>query len=136
MAELLSSLNWLAIVVATIAYFLLGALWYSPVLFAKKWMELRNINEEDIDGPNPVIFFYSFILQLIGVISLALFIAAMGIDSALHGATVGFGAGAGILFTLAGTTGIFSQVNMALHFVDNGYHVIGLTLAGLILGAW
>lgn len=136
MAELLSSLNWLAVVVATIAYFLLGALWYSPVLFAKKWMELRNIKEEDIDGPNPVIFFYSFILQLIGVISLALFIAAMGIDSALHGAVVGFGAGAGILFTLAGTTGIFSELKLQLHFLDNGYHVIGLTVTGFILGLW
>ncbi|MCC5941901.1 MAG: DUF1761 domain-containing protein [Balneolaceae bacterium] len=136
MAELLSSLNWLAVLTATFLYFVLGALWYSPVLFAKKWMELRNIKEEDIDGPNPIIFLYSFILQLIGVISLALFMAAMGIDSALNGAIVGFGAGAGILFSLAGTTGIFTELKMQLHFLDSGYHVVGLTLAGAILGFW
>ena len=136
MAELISSLNWLAVLTATVLYFVLGALWYSPVLFAKKWMELRNIKEEDIDGPNPIIFLYSFILQLMGVISLALFIAAMGIDSAMNGAIIGFGAGAGILFTLAGTTGIFTELKMQLHFLDSGYHVVGLTLAGTILGFW
>lgn len=136
MAELLSSANWLAVLTATLLYFLLGALWYSPVLFANAWMKLRNINEEDIGDPNPVIFLYSFILQFIAVASLALFMAAMGIVLAKHGAVVGFGAGAGILFTLAGTTGIFSETPFRLHLIDNGYHVLGLTLAGLILGWW
>jgi hypothetical protein len=136
MAELISTVNWLAVIVATLLYFFLGALWYSPVLFAKKWMELRNISENDIDGPNPVIFLYSFLLQLIAVSSLALFITAMGVESAVHGALVGFGAGAGILFSLAGTTGIFTELKIQLHFLDSGYHVIGLTIAGIILGLW
>lgn len=136
MAELISSINWLSVIVATLIYFFLGALWYSPVMFAKKWMELRNIKESDIDGPNPVIFIYSFILQFIAVASLALFITAMGISTAFNGAIIGFGAGAGILFALAGTTGIFSELKMQLHFLDSGYHVVGLTIAGIILGWW
>ncbi len=136
MAELISFINWLSVIVATLIYFFLGALWYSPVMFAKKWMELRNISEGDIDGPNPVIFVYSFILQFIAVASLALFITAMGINSALNGAIIGFGAGAGILFALAGTTGIFTELKMQLHFLDSGYHVVGLTIAGIILGWW
>ncbi len=136
MAELLSSLNWIAVLVATVAYFILGALWYSPLMFSNIWMKLRNISEEDIDKPNPVIFLYSFILQLIAVITLALFMSAMNADGALNGAIIGFGAGAGILFTLAGTTGIFTELKMKLHFLDSGYHVVGMTLAGLILGWW
>ena len=135
MAELLASLSWLTVLAATVLYFILGALWYSPLLFAKAWMNVRNITEEDIGKPNPVIFLYAFILQFIAVISLALFFAGMGIETAANGALAGFGAGAGILFTLAGTTGIFSETPMKLHFIDNGYHVVGLTLAGLLLGA-
>lgn len=136
MSDLLTSLNWLSIVVATVVYFVLGALWYSPVLFANVWMKLRNVSEEDIGEPNPIIFLYSFILQFIAVLSLALFITALGVNTAGNGALIGFGAGAGFVFTLAGTTGIFSEVPMKLHFLDNGYHVIGLVLAGLILGLW
>ncbi|NIR68623.1 MAG: DUF1761 family protein [Aliifodinibius sp.] len=136
MSEIISSLNWLAVIVATVVYFCLGALWYSNLLFAKTWMKLRNVTEEDIEEPNPVIFLYSFILQFIAVASLAFFMEAMGIESAGNGALIGFGTGAGFVFTLAGTTGIFSEIPMKLHFLDNGYHVVGLVLAGLVLGLW
>lgn len=136
MTELLASLNWFAVLSATVIYFALGAVWYSPILFAKTWMKLRNIKEEDIGQPNPIIFIYSFILQFIAVISLALFIQAMGITTPLNGAFIGFGASMGILYTLSGTTGIFTEIPLKLHMLDNGYHVVGLILSGLILGWW
>ncbi|WP_234571511.1 DUF1761 domain-containing protein [Rhodohalobacter sp. 614A] len=136
MSELLSSLNWLSILVATVVYFVLGALWYSPVLFGNIWMKLRNLDKETMEQPNPVIYLYSVILQFIGVISLAMFITVLGVNSAGNGALIGFGAGAGFVFSLAGTTGIFTNIPMKLHFLDNGYHVVGLVLAGLVLGWW
>lgn len=136
MSDLITSLNWLSIIVATVVYFVLGALWYSPVLFGNIWMKLRNLDKETMEQPNPIIYLYSFILQFIGVISLALFITALGVDSAGNGALIGLGAGAGFVFSLAGTTGIFTDVPMKLHFLDNGYHVVGLILAGLVLGWW
>lgn len=136
MTELILSLNWIAVIVATIAYFILGGLWYSPLLFANAWMKQLNKTADDFDKPNPVIFLYSFILQFIAVISLGLFMTAMAIDTVLNGAIIGFGAGAGILFTLSGTTGIFSETPFKLHLINNGYHIIGLTLSGLIIGWW
>lgn len=136
MTELILSLNWIAVIVATVVYFILGALWYNPNLFGDTWMKLSNKSTDDIDKPNPVIFLYSFILQFIAVISLGLFITAMAINTALNGAIIGFGAGAGILYTLSGTTGIFSETPFKLHLIDNGYHLVGLTLSGLIIGWW
>jgi len=136
MEDLLISVNWLAVLTATLLYFIFGALWYSPVLFANVWMKLRNLNEEDIGDPNPLIFLYSFLLQFLAVLSLAIFFAAMNIHTPMHGIIAGFGTGAGILFTTTGTTGLFSDTPLKLHFIDNGYHVLGLTLSGLILGLW
>lgn len=136
MSDLLFSLNWFSIIVATVVYFILGALWYSPVLFGNTWMKLRNLDPETMEQPNPIIYLYSFILQFIGVASLALFISGLGVEGAGNGAIIGFGTGAGFVFTLAGTTGIFTEVPIKLHFLDNGYHVVGLILAGLILGLW
>ncbi len=135
MLELLQSLNLWAVLTGTVAYFLLGALWYS-LLFSKIWMKLRGIAEEDIGEPNPVIFLWTFLLQLIAVISLALFLSAIPAETLIQGAVAGFGAGAGLVFTLSGTTGLFSNTSLGLHLVDNGYHVLGLTIAGMILGAW
>lgn len=133
MIELLSSVSWLSVFIATILYFVLGALWYSPVLFANPWMELMGMTEEP-EGPDPLLFFFSFVLQFIGVLSLALFMYALGIQTAVNGGLIGFFAGAGFLFSLAGTTGLFSETPLKLHFINSGYHVVGLTIAGLILG--
>jgi hypothetical protein len=41
--DVLADLKWPAIVVATIAYFALGAVWYSPPVFGKAWMRVSGI---------------------------------------------------------------------------------------------
>ena len=47
----ISQLNWLAILVATVAAFALGGVWYGPV-FGKAWQRLVGISDEDITGFN------------------------------------------------------------------------------------
>lgn len=44
MGNLFDYLNWPAIAVAALAYFALGSLWYSPLLFVKKWIAYLNID--------------------------------------------------------------------------------------------
>jgi hypothetical protein len=135
MTDLLSSVSALPVLIATVIYFALGALWYSPVLFARPWMKIKNL-PEDHEGGSPLLFALSFLLQFIGVISLALFIEALGVEGAVNGGMIGFFAGAGFVFSLSGATGLFSEVPLKLHLIDNGYHVAGLTLAGFIIGWW
>ncbi|MEX1011412.1 MAG: DUF1761 domain-containing protein [Balneolaceae bacterium] len=135
MIEIIISLNVWAVLVAAVTYFMLGWIWYGP-LFSKKWMALRKLREQDIKDPDPKIFMWSFLLQFTATVTLAVFLQALAIDTALHGSLIGFGAAAGFVFTLAGTTGLFSENKLGLHFIDNGYHVVGLAIAGAILGAW
>jgi hypothetical protein len=40
--------NFLAVLVSGVAIFILGALWYSPVLFAKTWSRLMGMTAEKI----------------------------------------------------------------------------------------
>ena len=44
----ISDFDWWAIVVATIASYAFGALWYSPVLFGNTWASIQNLSEEDL----------------------------------------------------------------------------------------
>ena len=37
MQEITANVNWLAVIVGAVVAFLLGWLWYSPVLFGRKW---------------------------------------------------------------------------------------------------
>ena len=34
----LGDLNWLAVLVAALVYFILGAIWYAPPIFGRAWM--------------------------------------------------------------------------------------------------
>ena len=36
-------MNWLAIILAAVATMIVGALWYSPILFGKLWMKLSGM---------------------------------------------------------------------------------------------
>jgi len=135
MVDLMMSLNIWAVLVAAVVYFILGGIWYS-LLFTKAWMKLRGVTEEDIGEPNVLVFVWTFLLQIVAVGTLAAFLQAMDLDTAWHGAMMGFGTGVGIIYTLTGSTALFGDTRLALHAIDNGYHVAGLTIAGAILGAW
>src|ERR1044072_6244818 len=42
----MANVNYLAVFVAAVAVFILGWLWYSPLLFFKPWMRLRGLDPE------------------------------------------------------------------------------------------
>ena len=48
---IIQHIHWLAVLAAAVAYFSLGAIWYSKVLFAKKWLALTKIDASD---PNAI----------------------------------------------------------------------------------
>jgi len=128
----LDSLPWLAILVATVAAFGLGALWYGP-LFGRPWQRLSGMSEERMAGANmPVIYGLAFVLQFVAVSVLALL---LGPDATLAGgALTGLGVGAAWVATALGVTYLFSQASPALAAIDAGYHVAYYALAGAILG--
>lgn len=47
-----SDVNLVAVLVAGVVDMVIGALWYSPVLFAKSWMRLIGKKEEDMKKMN------------------------------------------------------------------------------------
>ena len=56
-------INWIAVVVAAVACFLLGGLWYSPVLFGKAWQRETGLTDEQLKNGNMVkIFGLSLVL--------------------------------------------------------------------------
>lgn len=59
--------NWVAVLVGTIASFALGWLWYSPKLFGTKWAEGVGVNSNDSSGPKMM----SMLTQLFGTFLLA-----------------------------------------------------------------
>lgn len=58
--------NYLAVLAAAVSAFVLGGLWYSPVLFHKAWLAASGLTPEQAAAGNPaMIFGLSFLLALV-----------------------------------------------------------------------
>jgi hypothetical protein len=135
MQNAFQNLNWLAIIAAAVSAFILGGLWYSPLLFAKRWMKETGITEESTKNTNMVkLFFLAFILSLIASFFLAMFIGSNA--GAGFGALAGFMAGLGWVFTFMGISYLFEARTLAHFLINSVYSIVCLTLMGLIIGLW
>ena len=128
-------LNYLAILAATAASFVLGGLWYSPVLFGKIWMVETGITEESAQQRNMVkVFGLAILATLIVAFNLAAF---LGPEASLtSGAFYGFLAGAGWVAMAFAINDLFEGRTLRLFAINAGYHTLSFTLMGAIIGVW
>jgi len=132
-----SDINWLAVLVAAIAFFALGAIWYS-LLFRDSWIKLTGVKMGDPNAKTGIagIMFTSFLLILICTIGIALFVSKIGPSSWMSGAKVGLIAGVCFCATAISNSYLYEKRPSGLHLINGGYHVVGCIIAGIILAMW
>jgi hypothetical protein len=125
-------INWLAIVAAGFAGFIVGGLWYSPVLFGKAWQREVGLTEEQMKQGNMAkIMGGSLVLA---IISAAVFSMFLGPKPDLAFATgVGFAAGLCWVAASFGINYLFERRSFKLFAINGGYHTLEFTLIGLVL---
>jgi hypothetical protein len=133
----MSTINWLAVVVAAVAMWVLGALWYSPALFAKPWMKACGFTEAHMKQKAnlPLMFVTSFVLGLLMAVNLAFYLNAPTTTGAF-GAAAGAAAGIGWVALAIGMSAMFEKRPFAYVLINGGYYACSLTLMGFIIGAW
>jgi hypothetical protein len=128
--------NYPAVVVAAIAYWLLGALWYG-VLFSKPWMALEHMTVEQAQSASPVIpYIVSFLLELLIAYSLAQLCIWRNADTVGRGASVGVLLWIGFVGPISFMNYMFEMRPKELFAINEFYPLAGLVLMGAILGAW
>ncbi len=131
-----ANVNTLGALVCALSAFLVGGIWYSPLLFAKPWMRLSGLTDADLKkGGTARIFGGAFALALVGNVNLAFFLAD-GRPSLGWGIAAGALAGVGWVATSLGITYLFERRPLALYLIDAGYHVVSFVISGAILGVW
>lgn len=136
--EIFSHLNWLAILVAAVAYFALGAIWYS-FLFRDPWIKLTAVKMDDPNAKKGVagIMVTSFLLIIICTIGIALFLTKANAPLTwMSGAKVGLVTGICFCVTAISNSYIYEKRPLGLHFINGGYNVVGCIIAGIILAIW
>ncbi len=131
----MSTINWLAVLVAGISAFVIGGVWYSPALFGKAWMSENRLTTEDVQRGNKAkIFGWTLVLSLIMAANLAMFLNTPDIDLS-KGIFYGFLTGVWIFCGIA-IVALFELKSARYIFINGGYMLVALTLMGAILGAW
>lgn len=135
---LLSNINWLAVLVAAIAYFALGALWYSKAFFGPKWASLVGIDMNNPDKTKGMakMMIGTLILIIITCIGLALFVERMDLFILRSGLVLGAITGICFSTTAVAISFVYESRPTALYFIDCGYHLFGNLIASVILVLW
>lgn len=136
--EILSKLNWWAVLLATLSSFVVGFLWYDKRTFGKQWMKLVGLTEKQLNssGGMTKTFTWTGIASFLSAITLGCLMMALGIHGLLDGLV--FGAVIGAVFRLGGHIihNGFSKRPAALTAIDGGHDIIALSVAGALLGMW
>jgi hypothetical protein len=129
--------NHLALLVAALILWLLGAVWYSPALFAKPWMASLGIRPETANRKTMI---PGMISSFIGDLLLALVLAH--ITGWANATTFGWGAFIGALVWLgffaapAFPQGLYENRPFRLFAINTGYWLVGLIIVGGMLAVW
>jgi hypothetical protein len=127
--------NILAVIAAAIATFVLGGLWYSPVLFGKPWQREAGVTDEEMKSANMgLVFGLSLVLSLIASLVFALFLGPRPPVSLGLGA--GFAAGLCWVSASFGINYLFERRSLKLFLINAGYHTLQFTIIGLVLALW
>jgi len=136
MISQLSNLNWISVLVAFVAYFILGALWFT-LLFKKQYSISLGKENALPEKPSPIFIIGPAICSLIITITTAILIYALRINSS--GEAIEFAFTIGVGYLVANTVNIAINPNMPnpIHYgiISGAYHLVGILIVSVIIFA-
>jgi hypothetical protein len=132
-------LNWLVILVGGIIIFLLGGLWYSPLMFSRQWTKLHGKTGEDIqagEGSAAPKFVLVFLSGLVTSFVIAFLFHIFRVESAPQGIHIAalfwFGFTGPAMFA----TSLFSFKPWKLWLIDSSYYLVAYIIVGAMHAVW
>lgn len=133
--SIFSSLDFMAIIVASIAYWVLGMLWYAPFLFGNIWAAEVGISEV-ARKKMAMSMILSFIGMFLSCTVLALFVTHLVAPDMLRGIKIAVAAGFAFTFIPMWIARQYQQSSLKALFIDAFYHIFGYVLASVIITTW
>lgn len=129
-------LNYIAVVVAALVPMVLGAVWYTPVLFGRQWLAASGRTEEEVaEGPG-IGYVLAAVAALVISYALARVVRWAEVDDLWNGALVGLLAWLGFVATTSAVNTFFAGRPRTLYLIDSGYYLVSFLVMGAIHGVW
>jgi hypothetical protein len=130
-----AGISYLAVLVAAIAKFAIGAAWYSNAAFGPEWRRLNNATAADVQaniGPALVV---EAIVDLVMAYVLARLIVQYGSGFGT-GLLVAFMAWLGFVITVLAGQVYYEMRPRMIPVINGGYFLVSMLVMGAILGVW
>ena len=132
--------NLVSILAGAVAYQLLGALWYSPLLFVKAWMPLVGLTPKKIEAGKKKGMVKTYTLSflcglLIAYTTCVLFQRFEFSGGALSGLKLNLVLALGIVASTHLPRYLFQELPIKLYLIEAGFQVVGTILIGIVVGS-
>ena len=133
----MGGINHIAVWVAGIVHFMLGAGWYTA--FGQSWMAAIGKTEAQIKAEQPNMAIPLIIAVVVAVIiayTLAWLLPRIGAQSAAAGAKTGAALAVALIATTMAMNYGFEARSITLWLINSGYMIAGMAVMGGIIGGW
>ncbi len=129
--------SFLSIFLGGLGAWMLGALWYSPILFSKAWQTESGLSDEQVKGNMALTFGLSFVCMVVMSYGLSFVIGAHPENemNMMHGFFHGCMSGIFFAAMAIGINFLYQRKSLKLYLIDAGYQVLMLGVSGAIMGA-
>ena len=132
-------INYLAVVVATVAAFALGGLWYSPLLFAKMWVNAHGYTEEQVNAMQKSAgkaYGVSLVCQWLIALAIAVLVGYLHLVNLSQGLKLSVLIWGGFALPLGLMANMFTDKRITVFLIDTGYQLVYLLIMGAIITVW
>ena len=133
-----SGLNYVGVLVAILASFISGAIWFGPKTFYPVWMKARGNKSGVLENPKPVVLFGgTFVAICIQTLTLGMIITSLQAHnpniSIVDGAVIGLALGLGVGAFASLSHRLFGGEGFKVWVIETANDVINMTIAGAII---
>jgi hypothetical protein len=125
--------NYLAIVVASVASFVLGMLWYSPLVLGNIWMKLEKLTKKDMEAAKKRGMAKPMFFNAVSLLVTAYVLNYLMDLTSLHGSILGFWAWIGFVATVSMAPVLWKGQSWNLYLFNNAHTLVSFLLMGLVL---
>lgn len=141
------SINWFAVIAATAVNMVIGAVWFSPVLFAKRWTAEveKTIGKETFQRLHDAMQSKATAIRTYALTAVGAFLVSyvMGLvadwraaDTIVEGLMIGGVTWLGFVVSTALVTVLFEGRSRVVYVISMAHQLVAFTATGVLLAVW